>query len=532
MLKKLLNGQSKTIASAAFIIGAASLISRVLGVFRDRVLAGEFGAGIELDMYYAAFRIPDLVFNLVVLGAVSAGFIPVFTQYLKSEQKAWELVNVLLNAMILALIIISGGLILLAPWLVKIIAPGFSPAQLAVTAQLTAIMFLSPIFLGISAILGGVLQSYKRFFVNSLAPILYNVGIILGALFFVPLNGIYGLAWGVVLGAVLHMAIQILPLLNLGYKYRLKIDLYHKGFLRILKMTLPRILSLVISQINLLVVTIIGSTLAIGSITIFNLANNLQSLPLGVFGVSFAIAAFPSLAELADRKKKFLHTLSAIVRQILFLIIPASALLIILRAQIVRVVLGTGKFDWQDTVLTLETLSLFAFSLFAQALILLFIRAFYALEDAKTPFYIGLVTAFANIVMAIMLVEKFSVAGLALAFSLSSILNFILLILAFHYRLGQIDGTKIVFSAGKILVDTFMLALVAQAAKYLIEPFVGTQTFVGIAIQTGLAAGLGLAAYLLISRLLNSEELNYFTDSFRKKLIQKSVTITETIENE
>jgi len=532
MFKKLINQQSKTIASAALIVGVTSLASRVLGVFRDRVLAGEFGAGAELDMYYAAFRIPDLIFNLIVIGAISAGFIPIFTQYLKNKEKAWELVNVLLNTIIIGLILITAGLILLSPWLVKIIAPGFDAQHLAVTAQLTQIMFLSPILLGISSILGSILQSFKRFFISSLAPIFYNVGIIFGALFFVPKVGIYGLAWGVVLGALLHMAIQILPVMSLGYRYRFKIDLYNSGFRKILKMMLPRVLTLVISQLNLMVITIIGSTLMIGSITIFNLANNLQSLPLGLFGVSFAIAAFPTLAEQVGKKKEFLNTLSTVARQILFLIIPASALLIILRAQIVRIVLGSGKFDWQDTILTLETLALFAFSLFAQSLILLFIRAFYALADAKTPFFIGLASAFANIIMALMFAERFGVAGLGLAFSLSTVLNFILLVLALHYRLGKIDGTKIILAGSKILVATFMLSLAAQATKYAIEPWAGTQTFIGIAVQGSLAAGAGLAVYLLIAWLLKSEELDYFMASFRRKILRKSVTITETIETE
>jgi len=532
MLRKLFNKQSKTITSAAILLGAASLVSRLLGILRDRVLAGEFGAGPELDMYYAAFRIPDLVFNLLVLGALSAGFIPVFTSYLKTKKQAWELVNIVLNVMFVGLILVSGLLIFLAPWVVKLIAPGFDSLQLEITTVLTRIMFLSPIFLGISGIFGSVLQSFKRFFIYSLAPILYNIGIIIGALFFVPSLGIYGLAWGVVFGALMHMVVQSLAVISLGYKYQWSFNLNHKGLLKILKMMLPRVLGLVVIQINFLIVTIIGSTLAAGSIAVFNLANNIQSFPLGIFGISFAIAAFPSLSEFVKQKKKFIDTLSLTIRQILFLIIPASALLIVLRAQVVRVILGSGRFDWEDTVLTLEALSLFAFSLFAQALILVLTRSFYAQHDSKTPFYTGLISAFANIVLAVMFIEPLGVAGLALAFSLSSILNFVLLTLVLHYRLGKLDGQRITISFGKISVATFMLAIAAQAIKYPIEQIMGLQTFIGVATQATAATLGGLIVYFVVCWLLRSEELNLFLSVLKRKLGKRPVVAEEIVEKE
>ncbi len=531
MLNKILQS-SKTLTSAAIILGATSLVSRLLGVLRDRVLAGEFGAGAELDIYFAAFRIPDLVFNLLVLGALSAGFIPVFTNYYKNQTKAWELVNVVLNVLFVSLILITVLLVGLAPWLLKVITPGFSPDQLRVTTGLTRIMFLSPILLGLSGIFGSVLQSTKRFFIYSLAPIIYNIGIIIGALVFTKSLGLYGLAWGVVFGASMHLIIQLLAVLALGYKYQWRFNLTDKGLIKILQMMVPRTLSLIISQFNLLIVTIIGSTLAVGSITIFNLANNIQSFPLGLFGLSFAIAAFPALAELTDKKKQFIDTLSLAIRQILFFIVPASALLIVLRAQVVRVVLGSGLFDWEDTVLTLETLSLFAFSLFAQGLVLLLARAFFALEDSKTPFYAGLVNALANVILAVMLVEPFGVAGLALAFSLATILNFILLLLILHYRLGKLDGDKIYSSSIKILIATFMLAISAQAIKYPLEQSFGTQTLIGISLQALAATTGGLIVYFITTWLLKSEELDILISSLQRRLLRRPAIAEEIIEKE
>ncbi|MBU1164740.1 murein biosynthesis integral membrane protein MurJ [Patescibacteria group bacterium] len=533
MLKKLLNTKTKSITSAAIIVGAASLISRILGILRDRVLAGEFGAGYELDIYYASFRIPDLIFNLLVLGAISAGFIPIFVSYLKrgkvkeilgfkSQKKAWQVANLVLNSLIVCMIVATIILIIFAPILVRLIAPGFTDEQLDLTANLTRIMFLSPILLGISAIIGGILQSFKRFFVYSLAPIFYNIGIIIGALYLVDYFGIYGLAWGVVLGAFLHLAIQVPATYNLGYRYTWILDFKDKGLRRIIKMMVPRTLSLGITQINLLVITIIASTLAVGSITVFNFANNLQSFPLGIFGISFAIAAFPTLAELASKKNldKFIESFSSTFRQILFLVIPSSVLLLILRAQIVRIVLGTGRFDWEDTVMTLNTLGFFALSLFAQSLIPLLARAFYSFHDSKTPFLTGLFSAVVNIILSLLFIKRYDVAGLALAFSISSILNFVLLIIFLRFQTKKLDGINISLTLGKVLLASGFLAILTQSVKYAVEPITGTQTFLGIATQGFLACVVGLAGYVFILWWLKSDELSYFTKMFKKKFFK------------
>lgn len=532
MLKRIFESKSKTIISAAVILGAASLISRLLGIVRDRVLASEFGAGIELDMYYTAFRIPDMIFNLIVLGALSAGFIPVYMEYISSQKKANTVTNVTMNVMISVLLVICAFGIFLAPWLNKIIAPGFTSEQLQLTTVLSRIMFLSPMLLGISGIVGGILQAHRQFFVYALSPIMYNIGIIIGALFLVPIFGLAGLAWGVVLGAFLHLLILIPTVIVLGYRYKFEFNIYHPGFKKILKMMVPRTLTLVISQINFVVITIIGSMLAAGSIAVYNLAMNIQSFPLGIFGVSFAIAAFPALAELKEQKEKFVETLSQTIRQMLFFIVPSAAFLIVLRAQVVRLILGGGLFSWEDTILTLNTLSLFAISLFAQSLILLFSRAYYALEDSKTPFYTGLVSVFANIILSLILSEIMGVLGLALAFSLSYIFNLVLLFLLLQYRLGRIDSKTITISSAKILVSTFMLALAAQAAKYPLEAVFGTATFGALFVQAAAAIAAGAGAYIATSIMLKTDELYIFVSSFKRKFFKKPVIAEEIIEKD
>ncbi|MDD2807171.1 MAG: murein biosynthesis integral membrane protein MurJ [Patescibacteria group bacterium] len=532
MLGKFFNRQSQTITSAAIVLGAASLLSRLLGVLRDRILAGQFGAGRELDMYYAAFRIPDLIFNLLVVGALSAGLIPVLTKSLGNSKKTWEIVNISLNVLCFVLVLFGLLIFILADWVMKIITPGFSAPDIHIAANLTRIMMLSPMFLGMSGIFGSVLQSYKRFFLYSIAPIMYNIGIMIGALFLAEYFGIYGLALGVVLGTVLHMSIQLPAVVALGFKYQPIFDLTNTEFRKIVKLMVPRTMGLIISQVNFLVVTILGSTLAAGSIAIFSFANNIQSFPLGIFAISFAVAVFPTLSQLAEQKKEFINTLSLAVRQILFLIIPSSALLIVLRAQVVRVALGTGRFDWQDTVLTLETVALFAFSLFAQALVAVFVRAFYAQNDSRTPFFIGLISEIFNLGLAVMLIKTSGVAGLALAFSLANILNLVLLILALHYRMGKLDGHQVTVSVTKIVIATSLLVLVAQAVKYPMEQYFGTVTLFGVFLQATVATVAGGGTYLLICLLLKSEEALLFINSFKRKFLKNSILPEEIIEND
>ncbi|MFH1226231.1 MAG: murein biosynthesis integral membrane protein MurJ [bacterium] len=528
MLKRLFNTQSATITSAAVIIGAASLASRLLGVLRDRILAGQFGAGETLDMYYAAFRIPDFIFNLVVLGALSAGFIPVFVDYLENNKEtAWRLVNNLINVGLIFLLLVCGLLIILTPKLIAWLTPGFDLYQISITSHLTRIMFLSPILLGLSGIFSGVLQSVKKFFIYSLAPIFYNLGIIFGALFIVPSQGVDGLAWGVVLGAFMHALIQLPAIRQSGFVYYWLFDLKDAGLKKILKMMVPRALALITGQINLIVVTIIASTLVAGSIAVFNLANNLQSFPLGVFGLAYAIAAFPSLAVLAGKKDTagVVETFSSACRQIMFFIVPASVLLIVLRAQIIRVILGSGLFDWQDTIMAADTLALFSASLFAQAVLPLLARVFFAYHDSRTPFVIGLISAGVNVVLSFMLGKQMGVAGLALAFSVSSVINLILLWLALRLELGGLDEKRIFISLAKFLTAGLMMALVVQGGKYIIGPQVSMSTFGGVLAQ-GLAAGsVGLVIYFFTGLLLRSPEMLIFKEVCQRRLFRKKLPV-------
>jgi len=541
MVKKLLHHSSKTVFSAAFILAATALISRLMGLFRDRLLAGKFGAGDELDIYFAAFRLPDLIYSILIMGAISSAFIPVFAQYFKKDEKeAWHLAGGVFNLVSLILIVLAAIFIILAPWIISFIAPGFSGDKKEMTVILTRIMFLSPIFLGMSGVFSGILQYFNRFFVYSLAPIIYNLGIIFGILFFVPKFGLIGLAWGVVLGAFLHFLIQLPSTIYSGFSVRNALlairgrhwfSSIHPGIKRIIKLMIPRTIGLAGSQINFWVITAIASTLASGSIAVFNLSNNLQYVPIGIIGISFAMAAFPRLAKsfAEDDRERFSKNFSSAFGQILFCVLPITILFFLLRAQIVRMILGTGQFGWVDTRLTAAALGIFSFSIFAQSLIPLLSRAFYSFHDTKTPVVISLLSVGLNIFGSFFFIwvlnngnyfsrfvsqslklggiSSFSVLGLPIAFSLASIFNFLFLLKSFDKKIKCWLPKEILKSVSKIIFACIFMAVSIYALLYCLSLFVNTRTFVGIFIQASGAALGGIIIYFLILLLLKSPEI-------------------------
>ena len=294
MITKLLNTQTKSISFASLILAVSYFFSAMLGLFRDHLLAGKFGAGNELDVYYAAFTIPDFVALILVFGAISSAIIPIFSSYLSnSEDDAWKYAANLLNIFLVFLITVCLVFIIFAPFFVSLIAPGFSPEKRETTALLMRIMFLSPIILGVSNIISGILQVFKRFLVTALAPLLYNLGIIIGILFFVPKFGLVGLAFGVVFGGVLHLLIQLPVFFHSGFVYKPLFNFKHAGVVKTLKLMVPRSLGLGAGQLNTIATTAIASTLITGSITVFSLANNLSSIMVNAFAVSLSTAFFP-----------------------------------------------------------------------------------------------------------------------------------------------------------------------------------------------------------------------------------------------
>lgn len=526
---KIFSSKTTTITSAAIILGLTSFVSRFIGIIRDRILAHNFGTGDVLDAYYAAFKIPDLLYVLLISGALSVGLIPIFTKvyYQKKDNKkdAWELISNIINISGIIIVPLSFLLIIFTPQLIPLIAPGFTDEKLKLTIQMTRIMFLSPLFLGMSAIVGGVLQSLKNFFIYSLSPIFYNFGIIFGATILVPVIGNIGLAWGVIIGSILHLAIQLPVFFKTGFRYSKILNFKDKNIIQIGKLMIPRVMALSALQINLIITTAIASTLTAGSITIFNYANNLQSFPIGMIGVSFAVAAFPTLSLLANQKNKkdFVKNLSSTVRQILFFIIPLTIIFLLLRAQIVRIVLGTGQFGWEATIKTADSLAYFSLSLFAQSLLALLIRAYYAWEDTKTPFFISIIAVTFNIILNIIFTKtniNMGVAGLALTYSLAYILNFTLLWVFLKFKIGHLDEKRIFIAICKFSIAGLFMSLAVQISKYLLASIVDMHTFWGIFIQGIVAGLLGCFVYIIIGLILKTHEMKIFIKIIKDKLIK------------
>ncbi len=533
---RFLSAETKKIASAATIIAAFSFLSRFAGFIRDRILAGQFGAGDTLDAYYAAFLVPDLLFSLLVVGALSASFIPLFTKRYRGEgksDKGFELTNNILNIVGGTLAVVSVVLFFFAPTIAQLIAPSFSHAKLGLVTAFTRVMFISDFLLALSAVFGSALQGMKRFLVYSLSPILYNVGIIFGAVVLVPILGPIGLAWGVVLGAFLHFLLQSLAMRSAGYRYRFVWNTRDSDTREIGKLMIPRTLGVAVSQLDDVILIMIATTLAAGSVTMYQFAYNIQFFVIGIVAVSFAVASFPSLSEAAGRNDKdaFTQTLSQTTRQILFFIIPATIVFLLLRAQIVRVVVGAGKFGWGETIQTADTLAFFTLSFFAQGLIFLLARAFYAWRDTITPFVAGLINAVFTVVAALLFSKEFGVVGLGLAFSLAAIVNVSLLWIALRLKVGSLREGEILKSLFSISLAAIACGIVTQLMKSVVVAVIHLDTFLAVLVQGLIAGGCGLAVYGLVAWLLKSPEMTDFVSSMHKRFF-KAYEPTESVSSD
>jgi len=524
------NYESRNFSRAALVLVVSTILAKILALIRDRILAGLYGASRNLDIYYTAFRIPDFLTNILILGAISAALIPVFADlWQKDKKKAWQLCNNLLCIFLFILLILVIFAFIFAPQIIKIIAPGFNEHDLNLTVGLTRIMFLSPIFLVVSSVFSSVLQYFSRFLVYSLAPFLYNLGIIIGAVFFTKLWGLYGLAVGVVLGALMHLLIQIPTAYLCGWRPQFIFNLKDKATKTVIKLTIPRTIGFSAQQINLIVITAIASTFPSGSIAIFNLANNLQAIPVSLFGISFATAVFPDLSRHVSlrNKEKFISSLKSSFSQILFLVFPISLLFFVFRAQIVRLILGSGVFGWVDTRLTAAVLGIFSFSIFAQSLVPLFSRAFHSLKDTKTPMIISILTVIFNIILLFLFswlfqfdwfgnffidflklkgINNVSVLSIPLAFLVSSVFNLILLEFALEKKIPNKWPQEIAKSFWRIFLVSIFCSLIGYFALNLFGLILNTRTFLGLFIQTALAGFVAILFYLGIAYFLNFPE--------------------------
>lgn len=500
----------ETLGGAAFIIALAGVASRLLGFIRDRLLASSFGAGDILDAYYAAFRLPDLVYGFLVLGALSAAFIPVFASFIAEGErtKAWRLAQGALQWLVIGIGAAAFLGIIFADHIAALMTPGFDSEKQTLVAQMTRIMLISPILLAISAVIGGVLVSFKQFLAYAFAPIFYNLGIIFGILILYPHVGATGLAWGVVLGALLHMAVQLPAFWRSGYHFAwipMAESLRDTALRTVIRLMIPRSLAMAVNQISLIFVTVFSSTLISGSLAAFTLASNIQSVPLGLFGIAFSLAAFPVLSGLAAQKEhtEFFSVFARTARRILYFVVPLSLFFIIFRAEIVRVILGTGAFNWEDTIQTFTVLGWLSLSLFAQSLSPLLIRTFFALQDTKTPLYAALFAELINISLIFILLPRFQVAGIAMAFSFGAITNVVILYLLLRRRVLAWRDSELLTGLLHIVGIALIAAAVAQYSKGIFALTIErVDTFLEVAVKLGVGVAIGGATYIALSAVL------------------------------
>jgi len=445
----LLTRQQKNIFSAAVVIMLMIAASRVLGLVRNRVLAHFFTAE-DLSAYFAAFRLPETIFEILIFGTLASAFIPTFTSYLSKnkEKEAWYVANLAINITLAFFLFLAIFLLVFSDALYRIVAPGFSPSQVEITANLARVLILAQTFFILSYFLTAVLESFQRFLIPALSPLFYNLGIILTTVFLAEKLGIYAPTVGAVIGAFFHFLIQVPLAFHLGFRPHFIFDFAHPGVKKIGKLAAPRIIELSFLQVSKGAELFLASLVSSGAYTYYTFANSLQLLPVGLFGASIAKAALPSLSYQAiGKKEEFKKTLYSLFRQIIFLTLPLSAFIVVLRIPLVRLAFGAANFTWESTIQTGLALSAFCLGITAQSLVYLLNRAFYALHNTKIPVEISILAMFLEILMGVIfiLILKLPVWSLALAFSLSSLVQGFLLILFLNKKIGFVCKELVIF---------------------------------------------------------------------------------------
>ncbi|MBA2720946.1 MAG: murein biosynthesis integral membrane protein MurJ [Chloroflexi bacterium] len=433
---------TRALARAGLLVSGAFLVSRVLGWFRLIVIGNAFPAGPELDEFFTAFRLPDLMFQLVAAGALSSAIIPVISGLLANGEmsRAWRVVSTIANLMLTALLVLGIVVLIGAPMIVQALAPGFDEAQVARTVDLTRIMVLSPIFLALGALVTSVLNAQGRFAAAAIAPIVYNVAIIGAAILLAPTMGATGLALGVVAGSLAHLLIQIMPLRARGFRYERAIDTSDPEARQALKLMAPRALGMGASQITFIVANALASNLADGSVAAFYFAFTLLQIPVGVIGVPLGVVVLPSLSREAaiGRIDEFAALMSQAIRLILFVMLPVTAISIVLRNELVRVLFGYSQFDDAALDLIASTLLTFLVGLTAHALIAVLARAFYARQDTRTPVAAAIFAVVVNSILAFVLIGPMGLPGLGLAIAIAAWLEAIVLLVLIRRTLPEL----------------------------------------------------------------------------------------------
>ena len=503
-----------SIARASAIMIVTLVASRVLGWLRLSVIGAHFGQTPELDAFWAAFKIPDAIFGLVVAGALASAFIPVFTSYLarEREDEAWHVASSVMNAVLLLLIGFSVVMWIAAPYVVPtFVAPFHDPQQIALTVDLTRIMLLSPIFMGLSSLTTGILNSYRQFLSSATAPLVYNLVIILFTQFGYPFLGIHAVAIGVVVGALVMWLVQLPELTFRRTRYSFSLDLSHAGVRDVLRLAGPRTLALGAVQIVFFVDTYLASGMSSGSLTALVYANQLLLLPLGVFSIAISAAVFPTLSHYASLGQvgRMRDTVQQAIRWILFLTLPTAIVMIVLRRPIVNLLFQYGSFGPEARELTQAAFLFYSLGLAGHALVQILARVYFASRDTQTPLALTLISIGLNVVLSVSLAPFMGINGLALANSIATLIEaallFILLASRARLRLVGLGVETLKQLSASLLMGVAMFGFI-RVTNLPFDLFVDPPKLV-LALQTILAAAVGGAVYLAAAYVLRIGEL-------------------------
>jgi putative peptidoglycan lipid II flippase len=546
MVKKFLSFISKEVGGlheAAYLLGIFAILSQVLALIRDRLLAFTFGASHSLDLYYAAFRVPDFIFASIGSIVSISILIPFLMEKIeRSESEAKEFINGVFSAFFFIIGATALIAFFAAPFLMKVLFPAFKdPSDFVTLVSMTRIMLLSPIFLGFSNFFSSITQVYKRFYIYALSPLIYNIGIIIGIVFLYPIMGLPGLAWGVALGAVLHCGIQLPFVWSKSLFPRLSLNFSGDNVKRVVLISFPRTITVSSNEIAEFFLIVFAGTLAGGAISVFNFSWNLQSVPLSIIGTSYALAAFPVLTKLFSLgdNKRFVEQMVVSTKHIVFWSVPIMAMFIVVRAQIVRVILGSGQFNWSDTRLTAAALALFTLSLIPQSLVSLFVRAYYSRSNTKKPLLMNVFSAALIIVLSYFLIQVFDtqplfkyfieslfrvddipgaeVLMLPLGFSIGVTINMII-----HWVAFELDFPGYTRSVSRSAFQVISSSIIMGAIAYVFLAIFGNvfniNTFFGVFFQGFFSGIIGIAVGIGLLVVLGNKELIEVAEALKHKI--------------
>ncbi|MEX0895888.1 MAG: murein biosynthesis integral membrane protein MurJ [Patescibacteria group bacterium] len=522
-----LENKQSTILSAASIISAATIVSALSGIIIKRILLHKFSDTIQaqeaLEAFWIAFQVPDLLFQLIVVGAFSAAFIPIFTRVRnKNEATAFKMSSILLNIVLMAFVFLGCIVFVFAREITEFrTGAQITTEQIDIIVNLTRLMLFAQFFFAVSNFFTGILQSYHRFIIPALASILYNIGILIGVYFFSESMGIYAAGAGVLIGAFLHMLIQIPLILKMGFRYQPALNFKFDGVSDFFTLIPPRMLSIGAYEFRKLLLGFFTTSIGNLSFLVMYLAVNLMVIPIRFFGTPIGQAALPFLSEESDRHelKRYKSLVVQSLNQIAFLTLPASVLLLLLRVPVVRLVYGVDNFTWPSTILTSQLVGIIAISITVQALVQLLIRAFYALRDTRTPLLITVLDFVFYLVLGAFFVFylNWGVIGIAVATTLTAFFEFGLFIYFLHRKVVDLFDREFWIPQLKIVTASFIMAVLTYLPFKIFDELVfntsRTIELIGLTVST---ATIGMLVYVYIGALLEIKELQLIRSIFQR----------------